>query len=498
MAKTLGGQEQEEIRQPPTLWLLSIIFALSAWGFANLVSSLTLYLKQVGFSTKSAYDIYAAFAALLWVIPMLGGYLSQYLGYLLCSYLGLLCCSLAMLSLWLHIPTHISYALTLYLVGNGFFTPALWCLVDHIYPKEGENRRIGFTFFYIIFNLGGVLGIFVGGFVATKYLHNINYLMNAVLCIIAMLMLTIFQKQIKRDMVRPPNHNIAQNSLSMRIALGVFATVLLSSFVLWMLYHTTFSQVFLLFCVGLAAALLLRLAAKQTNPAKRQKIFAFIVIAVAAFMFWSLYNLEPSLLSIFADNYVNRNVGGVSIPATVFFGFACVSAILMGLLLNRIWLYCAKYKKQVGLLLRVSLGLLLMGLGYLYLMLLIIWSHYHLISVYAYIVCYALFTCGELFIGPLGISMSGELSPQGQEGLFMGSWQLVVGVSAVLSDYLSQRTIPSQSAGWLVGMHGFATFFMWIGIASVITAIIFFCGSWRFDKWLAKLHHRVENFDTEQ
>lgn len=472
--------------QPVSLWVLSLIAALTTWGFANLMSCLTLYLAQSGYSLKNSYDVYTAFVALFWVIPLLGGWVAQYVGYAMCSYVGLIGCIVAMLSLWLGMPHNTSYALSLFVVGNGFFVPSLWCLVDHLYPKKGSARRIGFTFFYIIFNVGGVLGIFIGGFLATMGAHHYNFLLNGILNIVALLILSYFYNYLMDNMNRPVLSGLRYTSLMRLLTLLAVIAAMLT--VVWFLFkYHRLNQVFLMLCIFLGLGILLHMANKQSMKSAKQKIYVFLSLSAASFLFWSLYNLEPSVLSVFADHYVNRHVGGIVVPATVFFGFACVAAIIVGLILNKFWQYCAAKKKDIGLFFRVSMSLLLMGLGYLYLMGLIVVGDFHPLSTFLFALCYLLFTCGELFVGPLGMSMAGELSPQGKEGVFMGLWQLTIGVSAILSDHLAKMTVPDNMMSWYQGLQGYEYFFMFVGILSVLFALMLFLVARRFDGWLKKL-----------
>jgi POT family proton-dependent oligopeptide transporter len=45
-----------------------------------------------------------------------------------------------------------------------------------------------------------------------------------------------------------------------------------------------------------------------------------------------------------------------------------------------------------------------------------------------------------LFISPIGYAMVGQLIPRKLQGLMMGTWLMITGVAATLSNYFSQRT----------------------------------------------------------
>jgi POT family proton-dependent oligopeptide transporter len=470
-------------RQPKSLWVLSIIFSMFMWGFANIISSLTLYLTSHNYSVKQAYDLYGSFAALIWVMPMVGGCLAQYFGYRFSTYVGLICVAFGMLFLWLPVSHDIRYALALFLVGSGFVIPSVWCLVDHLYSKDGENRRIGFTFFYIIFNLGGALGIFLGGYlVILEPNSNLNFCANFIMSILSLSLLLIMRNSINYEMVRDLSTSVRW-TLVQRIVLIIISVIASSLVLFWMMLNPQYSELFLWVCFVVGCGLLIRLAIKNTGI-MRKRIVGYAFVSLASFLFWILYNLEPSLLSVFGDKYVNRQINGIVIPATVFFGFACIFAIIVGLLLNKIWIAYARMHKKIGMLLRIALGVLAVGAGYLYLTWIITASHEHIVSAYLFVVSYALFAFGEMLISPLGISMSGELSPQGQEGLFMGFWQMVVGLSAIISSHLADLTVNSSAQNVVTALHGYRNFFMCIGVISALSALLLYAISRRFDRWL--------------
>ncbi|WP_447531318.1 POT-type proton-dependent oligopeptide transporter, partial [Legionella pneumophila] len=56
----------------------------------------------------------------------------------------------------------------------------------------------------------------------------------------------------------------------------------------------------------------------------------------------------------------------------------------------------------------------------------------------------------ELLIGPVGYAMIGKISPPQLQGVLMGTWMMVSGVSASLSHYFSNAMTKAESTNPLL------------------------------------------------
>ncbi len=82
---------------------------------------------------------------------------------------------------------------------------------------------------------------------------------------------------------------------------------------------------------------------------------------------------------------------------------------------------------------------------------------------------------GELFISPIGYSMIGELAPRKLQGMFMGSWMMVVGVAAVISNYFSQLAIKNSIMGFHHANDAYGKIFLELGSLAFVVGIICLC-----------------------
>lgn len=71
-------------------------------------------------------------------------------------------------------------------------------------------------------------------------------------------------------------------------------------------------------------------------------------------------------------------------------------------------------------------------------------------SIYWIIAHFITQSLAELLIGPVGYAMIGRISPPQLQGILMGTWMMVSGVSASLSHYFSNAMVKSQATNPLV------------------------------------------------
>ncbi|MEE2712896.1 MAG: oligopeptide:H+ symporter, partial [Planctomycetota bacterium] len=147
----------------PTLFFSEMWERFSFYGMRAL---LTLYMvNHLGWDkAETAVPIYAAYGALVYAFPVLGGYLAnRFLGYRHAILLGgtLMSCGHFVLAIENDLAFYA--ALALLCVGNGFFKPNISSTVGRLYKEGDVMRDRGFNIFYMGINLGALTAPLVCG-----------------------------------------------------------------------------------------------------------------------------------------------------------------------------------------------------------------------------------------------------------------------------------------------------------------------------------------------
>ncbi|HEV3384334.1 MAG TPA: oligopeptide:H+ symporter, partial [Gemmata sp.] len=151
---------------PRALFMLFMVELWERFSYYGMRAILVLYLTDLtmkgGFEIpkKLAYGIYAAYGALVYLTPLLGGALAdKILGFRKSIIWGAILMAAGQFTLSTSTGnTLLLYAgLALLVVGNGFFKPNISSLIGKFYP-QGDPRRDGaFTIFYMGINIGAFL-----------------------------------------------------------------------------------------------------------------------------------------------------------------------------------------------------------------------------------------------------------------------------------------------------------------------------------------------------
>lgn len=461
------------LKHPQALASLSLCYAFFMVAVGGIISSLTLYqTNQLHMQDNLAYEVFAAAMALLWILPLAGGYISGKLGYVHASRVGILISALGMFCFCFNELYFMYLGLALFVVGNAFATPAIWCMVDHCYTKDSPMRESGFTLFYLFFNIGVVFGIFAGGYLATKFGFAVEFGLDTACLVLAFFLLQISAHKIipVKDRSIAPQVNWSfprlYGALLLSVLIGVPVSVLLFK-------DTTVNNILMLILLVGMVGVLFRIALQQPTILGRNRLIAFTCLAIIAIAFWTLYSLEPSFLSVFIQTNVDTHFLGFNIPATSFFAFDPVFVVLFGLIFSRVWIYLSLRNKNPSIAIKFAASLILIGLGFAYLAWMVTFHETTLMPAYDIVIAYAIFAAAELLVSPLGISMVGSLTPEGQEGLMMGFWQLSIGIGGVVAGYIAvAANLPQTTVALSVSNPLYFKSFLWVGLGTVAIGIL--------------------------
>jgi POT family proton-dependent oligopeptide transporter len=289
-------------------------------------------------------------------------------------------------------------------------------------------------------NVGFFVGFAIGGYFHLQHNYHELFLLSGLgnLCAIA---LTLYNWKILKD--RDTTLMLANLAVKKRarwIGIGLILSLVLSLRVL--LEHTSFCNKMILIIGAAMLALVSVLALKQNGTAARNKMWAYVILALSSVIFWALYQLAPMGLNLFIERNVDRQVWGYLIAPQWVQNINTIVIILGGPTLSIVFSRMRERGINISIPLQFSIALLLIGMAFALLPVGISMANPQGYTSFGWIfACYLLQSLGELFISPIGYAMVGQLAPVRLRGLMMGMWLMISGVAATLSDRFSKLAL---------------------------------------------------------
>lgn len=436
---------------PRSLYTLFFAEMWERFSFYGMRALLTLYLtlelfKDMANNEPHAFGIYAAYGALVYATPYLGGLIAdKFLGYQKSTMLGAVLMSIGHIVMAVENEFFLYIALAFLIVGNGMFKPNISSMVGGLYEEGDPRRDSGFTIFYMGINLGALLAPLTCGWLG----ENVGWSYGFGLAGIGMIAgLFVFNNGRARlgDIGKPPfPEKLKQKIMGISKEWLIYILVFLSVgfFALAVRYYHFTETVVPYFSVGVMVLLLIQSFMLDTKVAM-QRVWAILILLVFTTFFWAFFEQAGSSITLFTNENVDRRLFGWDIPASTFQSVNPSFIVLLGPLFSMLWLRLAKANVEPNTPVKMGFGMILLGLGfYLFVVgqsFLGVNGNIVLVPLIFLVLGYLIQTCGELALSPVGLSMVTKLAPKHMVANVMGAWFLSSALGHILAGFIAKST----------------------------------------------------------
>lgn len=413
--------KQETFGHPKGLFYLFFAELWERFSFYGMRALLVLYMtKQLLFTDKVSFGIYAAYMSLVYFTPIIGGIIADnYLGYRKSIILGGTLMAFGHFFLSIETPFFFYGSLALLIVGNGLFKPNISTFVGTLYSKEDTRRDSGFTIFYMGINIGGAVAPLLCAWVAEKYGWHYGFTLAGIGMIVGLLFFySGLKKNVFGDLGKVPNPEKYKNGLfglsqgAIIVLLSILAVPLFALIVKFNEYE----HYIVFLTTGLITAALIYIY-YSVDKKIRSRLIVIAYFTILMSLFWAVFEQAGSSLTLFAD----RNVNLIGMNAAQTNSINSTFIILLAIPFSWLWSYLNKNKRNPNSALKSGLGLLLLGLGFV-----VFGMSSNSVDemartpMFYLIVGYFILTVGELLISPIGLSKMTELAPPKYLAFIMG------------------------------------------------------------------------------
>ena len=451
---------------------LFFIQTFATLGFAVLYSTLVLYAtKHLHLSAKDATALMGVFGAFNYGLHLFGGYLggrflsnrNLFVGGMVLQMFG--CGSMA-----IGTPTLFYWGLALFLTGSGLNVTCLNMMLTQRFAPEDPRREGAFLWNYAGMNIGFFVGFSVAGYFQATESYSELFMFATLGNFLAIVLAALTWKSI-RDL-NTPLLLATPSQFRMRLLVGLAILVGLVP-VLWYLLQTPSSTGLMVKGIcALVAVALIYLTFKHPDRREQRNMIAYLVLTLGSLAFWSLYQMAPSGLQLFADHNVDLVIRGVRVQPQWIQNINTVVIVIGGPLMAALFTRLRARGWNIDVPRQFSVSLLLMGAGFLVLPVGISLADADGKSAFVWLfISYVFQSIGELLISPVGYAMIGKLAPKQHQGVMMGSWMLVTGLASLFAGDLSGMVPEPTGSTALTTNPDYATLFARLGWGSVAVGV---------------------------
>jgi len=492
-------------RHPAGLWVLFTTELWERFAFYAMRAILVLYLiaeadkhgnPGFGWSEADAYMLYGWYTALVYLAPLLGGWMADsFLGQRRAVIIGAILMALGEFCLFttelvrIGEGTPITFAtdqtalltfyagLLLMILGNGFFKPCISVMVGQLYEPGDRRRDSAFMIFYMGINIGAAFSPLVAGTLAAKFGFQWGFFAAGIgMCIGLTIQLmfsplflkgigTLEKRQINEDELTPEEKEKHEKKMY-----------------------------------------------EQTRPLVKQdwdRMFVIVVLALFVIVFWLVFEQAGSSLNVFAEKNTDRTVpdvlakmtvytdketsqqnswmftrvekgniqneGRYVFPAAWYQSVNAIGIVIFAPIITLFWNFLYRRGIEPSTPVKFALGILLVSASCFVMIPGAIQAAQTGGNAAAYwlLACYLFATWGELCLSPVGLSMVTKLAPARYGSLFMGIWFLSSAAAYWFAGYFAAIFAAGEGIAIYFGKeNGLADFFLLLAIVPAIVGFI--------------------------
>lgn len=350
--------------------------AQTVYGYETIKSVLEYLYEPLTHQALSSH-IYGFYTGLVYLTPLLGGYVAdRYWGRSKSVYVG--GGLMAIGHLLMAVESLFFPALLFLIFGSGFFKPNISTQVGGLYKPNDQRKDSAYTIFYMGINLGATFSPLVCGTLGQKVGWHYGFAAAGVGMLIGLFIYWLGQKHLPHEEFIPVSkRSEAQNAIDN----------------------------------------------KPLSSEDKKNILGLFILCFLNILFWGVYEQQGNVLQLWADAKINWNIWGFDVPSTWYQSFNPIFIFLLSPLMMKVWSWQRAKSSEPNSTTKMAIGCFLMAFGFLVL----VWGSNALSQVAKLNVswlfwCTFLFTWGELYLSPIGLSLVSKIAPARMVSLLMGVW----------------------------------------------------------------------------
>jgi POT family proton-dependent oligopeptide transporter len=454
-------------------WGLANLFSVELWerfSFYGMQAIVLLYMYfeasegGLGIDQAVAAGIVGAYGGSVYLFSVLGGWVADRL---LGSERTMLASAVLIMAghtalALLPATAGLASGLILIAVGSGGLKATITNLVGALYSKDDPRRDAGFSIFYMGINIGGLIGPLVTGLVQVRWGFHLGFGLAAIGMAIGLGQYLWARRSLPEEVHAVPDPLPRELRVRYGVIAALAVVVVVAAVLTRLLTAENLASVVVVAIVVAAVVLfVILLRSRRIDADERSRVWSFIPMFVGSAAFWALFQQQFTVITIYSETRLDREVGGWTIPIPWVQSFNPLFIILLAPVFAALWVRLGTRQPPAPV--KFGLGTILMGLAFL---LFLPQAHHAAVPVLWIALVMLVATSGELSLSPVGLSLATKLAPRAFPVLMVALFYLSVALGTALSGYLAGFYSEEAEVAYF-GTLGAVT----IGIGAVLLAL---------------------------
>ena len=497
-AERSGPGQELLFGHPKGLYVLFLTEMWERFSYYGMRALLILYLVQhLRFADKDAFAIYGSFTALVFILPVFGGWIAdRFLGFRKAVIFGGLLMvaghfgmafegSPAVLQLQDNgelsvirdeISLQIFYlSLSLLICGVGFLKPNITSIVGLLYPNSHFQRDKGFTIFAMGIMIGAAIAPITCGYLGQTYGWGYGFGLAGIGMLIGLAVFIYGQRYLVGIAERPgPSTSPTNSYFGLSVDHLIYLITLLAVIVIWqtiqyeklvaILLGTQLVVVF----VGIAAFAIWRLDKKDRD----RTLVALLVFALTALYAVYIEQYGSSLI-LFSERAVDRTFLGGEIQSSQLVGGLPVFLVFLAPFFVWLWGFLDRHRINPPSFSKFGLSFIILAIAFA-----VLWlgttmpNASQKVGLSWLILCFFILAVSDFWIIPIGLSVVSKLSAKIMVGLMMGAYMLALSGGYYMSAVVAKFSLTNGDATAQEILLQYKQFFAYISVSATVVGVI--------------------------
>ena len=468
------------------MWERMSYYGMRALLVLYMTGAVTGFNPGLGWSQVDAQAIYGIYVGMVYFMVIPGGWLADnVLGHQKAVLIGAIIIALGHFTLAIPLTETFFLGLILVVLGTGLLKGNISTIVGQLY-KPGDSRvQAGYTIFYMSINIGSTLGFLICSWLGEKIGWHWGFGAAGVGMFFGVLQYINFKNllgeagnkpndmpQVQRDSYIKWS-KITAGLMVIVIALGLLGIITVEP--------RAFAENFAYFLTAVAAVYFVYLFLfAGLSATEKKNVFLLLILFVGAAAFWSGFDQSASSLSIFARDYTDLTLNGLSGSFGMEEGFPIgwlqfanpIFVVIFAPIFAGIWMHLGRMNLDPSLPVKFAIGLFFMALSFVVMIYAVnLAMEVSPVGVQWLVITYLLQTWGELALSPIGLSAFSQYAPKKYIGQMFGLWFLASAIGGVLAGLLGGEALDSGLESISPVFEFMIQYYVVIGLALIAVAV---------------------------